>query len=102
MSIAVLTPSRSLVIPLLVALALLLLSGCASVKPQSFVGPSGNQAYSMKCSGFGRDWDDCLSTAGELCPAGYSIIGQNSESVGIPTQNGLVIAPKRNLSIECE
>jgi hypothetical protein len=56
--------------------ALVLLSGCASVNPQPFVGPSGNYAYSMKCSGMGRDWDDCLQKAGELCPDGYSIVGQ--------------------------
>ena len=78
------------------------LAGCAAtVNPQPFVGPSGNEAYSMKCSGMGRDWDDCLQKAGELCPDGYSIVGQTSETVGVPLQDSMLIAPKRNLSIEC-
>ena len=79
------------------------LAGCASaVNPQTFVGPSGNQAYSMKCSGMGRDWADCLQKAGELCPVGYSIVGQNSETVGVPFHDSMLIGPKRNLSVECD
>ena len=71
------------------------------MNPKPFVGPSGNDAYSMKCSGMGRDWDDCLKKAGELCPSGYTIVGQNSETIGISSQNGMTVIPKRNLSIEC-
>lgn len=84
-------------------LAVSVLAGCAaSVNPEPFVGPSGDDAYSMKCSGMGRDWDDCLRTAGELCPDGYSVVGQNSEAIGVPFQDGMLIAPKRNLSVECK
>ena len=83
-------------------IALALLSGCASVNPQPFGGPSGNEAYSMKCSGMGRDWDDCLQKAGELCPDAYSIVGQTSETVGVPLQDSMLIAAKRNLSVECD
>jgi hypothetical protein len=80
----------------------LLLSACAGVDPQRFAGPNGGTAYSMRCSGFGRDWDDCYKAAGELCPAGYAIINQGSGVVGVPTAAGFVIAPKQTLAIECK
>ncbi len=51
-----------------------LIFGCASVNPIPFKGPNSKDAYSMKCSGFGRSWEDCFVKAGELFPAGYNVI----------------------------
>jgi hypothetical protein len=84
------------------ALVLFLVSSCADVSPQRFTGPNGGTAYSMGCSGMGRDWDDCYRAAGELCPAGYDILNQGSGVVGVPTAAGLMIAPKQTLAIECK
>lgn len=79
-----------------------LLSGCASVSPQPFVGPGGQQAYSMKCSGLGRTWDKCYKKAGEICPDGYEIIDQRSSTVAVPYRNSIIAAPKQNMAIECK
>lgn len=85
------------------ALSVLALTGCADVRPEGFVGPEGGQAYSMRCSGMGRDWEDCYRKAAELCPNGYSVIGQQSATVGVPTSDGgTLMAPRQSLAVECK
>lgn len=85
------------------SLSILALAGCADVRPEGFTGPEGGQAYSMRCSGMGRDWDDCYRKAGELCPNGYDVIGQQSGAVGVPTSGGgTLIAPRQSLAVECK
>ena len=78
------------------------LVGCASVSPQKFTGPNGNDAYSMKCSGFGRTWDKCYKKAGEVCKNGYTIIQQSSSTVAVPSGNSFIAAPRQTLAIECK
>lgn len=86
----------------LAVLAFCVLTGCASPNPQAFSGPDGGTAYTMKCSGYGRDWDDCYKEAGRLCPNGYDIVGQNSGVGGVvPAGSGAVIVNKQNMAIEC-
>lgn len=58
---------------ILCILILFLVSGCASIQPVKFNGPTGKTAYSMKCSGMGRTLEQCYVKAGEVCPNGYSI-----------------------------
>lgn len=80
---------------------LLLLSSCAPVEPIAFKGPKGNPAYSMRCSGMGRTLAQCYKKAGELCPAGYTIVDRASGVVGLPVRGGMMLTPHHSLAIEC-
>lgn len=76
----------------------LLVTSCASISPNSFVGPSGKPAYAMQCSGLGRTIDACYKKAGEICPNGYTIVDHSSNLVG----SGGIIATNEGLAIECK
>lgn len=81
----------------------LILSGCASIEPQQFVGPNGKTAYSMRCSGMGRTLDACYKKSGEVCPSGYVVVDRASGTVAIPMSGGgFMAAPQHNLAIECK
>lgn len=80
----------------------MLLSSCAGIEPQQFVGPNGKTAYSMRCSGMGRTLDACYKKSGEVCPAGYTIIDRASGTVGVPVSGGVMLAPQHSLAIECK
>jgi len=82
--------------------ASILLTSCASITPEKFVGPNGKAAYSMRCSGMGRTMSMCYKKAGEVCPNGYSIIGRTSGTVAIPINGSFMAAPKHNMAIECK
>ncbi|MEP4148722.1 MAG: hypothetical protein ABJL54_16005 [Halioglobus sp.] len=85
------------------AASLLTMGGCASIKPEPITGPNGEQGFTMRCSGYGRTLEDCYAEAGKVCPNGYSVVGQNSSMVAIPTSNGgTMAAPQHNLTIECK
>ena len=79
-------------------------SGCAAPVPVTpITGPDGRTAYSMKCSGFGRDRQDCLVQAGKLCPAGYVVVDDSSSTGGAIVTDGAVILAKREyLSLSCK
>lgn len=63
---------------LIFAIAILLLSGCASV--QATYAPDGRKAYALNCSGLARGWDKCQQAAGEICGAsGYDVLDRTSE-----------------------
>jgi hypothetical protein len=78
------------------------LAGCMSIDPTPFRGPDGKQAYSMKCSGFGRTLDACYQKAGEVCPSGYSIVDRSSGTVGFMNQGNMMMAPQHGLVIQCK
>jgi len=80
----------------------LLFTACAAIEPQQFVGPNGKAAYSMRCSGMGRTLDACYQKAGEVCSSGYTIIDRASGTVGIPMNDGTMMAMQHNLAIECK
>ncbi len=86
----------------LLILATVLLTSCASITPVAFNGPSGKQAYSMKCSGMGRTLDDCYVKAGQLCQSGYTIVDRSSGSVGVFNGGHGFVAAKESLAIECK
>jgi hypothetical protein len=79
-----------------------ILTGCAAIEPQQFVGPNGKTAFSMRCSGMGRTLDACYKKAGEICPTGYAIIDRASSVVGVPVNGGTMLAPQHNVAIECK
>ena len=85
-----------------IVLTALLLTSCASIKPQQFVGPNGGTAYSMRCSGMGRTLDACYKKAGEVCPQGYTIIDRASGIVAVPIRGSIMAAPQHNIAIECK
>ena len=88
---------------ILIISILAVVAGCASVKPQGFIGPNGKTAYSMKCSGYGKRLGDCYQMAGQVCPRGYNIIGVESSVIGIPQMNGgTMMAPQQSMAIECK
>lgn len=87
--------------PIIPALTICLLASCASVSPQRFTGPNGNDAYSMKCSGFGRTWDKCYAASNTLCANGYTIVNQVSSTVAAPAFS-FTDSPNQTLGIECK
>lgn len=63
---------------LTLTLLCLLLASCASVS-KTYTA-SGEQAYSLNCSGTARGWDKCFKAAGDLCGSrGYTILDRSSE-----------------------
>ena len=78
------------------------LTACAEVNPEHFRGPSGKDAYTMRCSGFGRTWAKCYTKAGEICPNGYNIVSQHSGTIAIPYGGSIIAAPKQTLVVECK
>jgi hypothetical protein len=77
--------------------------GCAEVSPQPMSGPDGRQAYSMRCSGFGRTLEACYAKAGEICPNGYEVVDRATGTVAVPTATGsLMAAPQQSLVIQCK
>ena len=75
-------------------LALLVsVTSCLSIKPVVFSGPNANTAYSMRCSGGGRTLDDCYVKAGELCPKGFTVVGQATGTIAAPFKDSIVAAP---------
>lgn len=80
------------------------LLGCAApVAVTPITGPDGRTAYSMKCSGFGRDRQDCLLQAGKLCPSGYAVVDDNSSTNGaIVTDSAVILTKREYMTISCK
>ena len=89
----------------IIVAALAGLTACTAdgpIKPQYFRGPSGKDAYTMRCSQAGRTWAKCYTKAGEICPNGYLIIGQHSERVVVPSGSGIMAWNENTLVVECK
>lgn len=86
----------------LIIIAVVVLASCASIEPKQFIGPNGNAAYSMRCSGMGRTLDACYQKAGEVCPDGYTITDRASGTVAVPVNGSIMAAPQHSLAIECK
>ncbi|GAA0696184.1 hypothetical protein ISN75_06720 [Dyella marensis] len=59
------------------------LSGCVTSKPMMM--PSGQQGFAIKCPGAARDITDCYEKAAAVCPKGYDVVNQASESKAFVT-----------------
>ena len=79
----------------------MLLTACAAIAPQRFVGPNGRPAYSIQCSGIAQALDDCYRSANAVCSGWYTIIERTSAMVPIPIQGGMFDAPQHKLTVEC-
>lgn len=87
---------------LLLCGAALILAGCA-VNVSQVTGPDGKQAYVMKCSGYMRDRGDCLAKAGELCPHGYNVVDDSSQTSGAMLIGSTVAIARRDyMTISCK
>lgn len=86
----------------LILLATILLASCA-VPVTQISGPNGQPAFVLKCSGYGRDRQDCLAKAGEICPAGYAVVDDNSQVNGaVVTRYNVIVAHKEYMTISCK
>lgn len=86
--------------------ACLAAAGCAALERDvvtgSFRGPSGNQAYSMACSGGGRSIPKCYARATELCGQ-YTVISQTATTLNLQNRDGrLTSVPAREMVVECK
>jgi hypothetical protein len=80
-----------------------LLASCAGINPKPVTGPHGRPAYEMQCSGLGRTLEACHAKAAELCPDGYTVFAQASETVVVPLMDGGKLSvPERSIRIECD
>ena len=81
----------------IILVALVGLTAC-TVQPEYFKGPSGKDAYTMKCGVIGQDWKMCFKKSAELCPNGYNIISHSAE----PFLPGGFWWSIRKMVIECK
>ena len=87
---------------IILLLALVALIGCASIEPIPITGPSGNEGFTMRCSGMGRTLEDCFVKSGQMCANGYEIVNQDSSSIAVPSGDSIIMAPRITLTIECK
>ncbi len=90
---------------LILMLCCLLLTSCATVS-KTYTA-SGEEAYSLNCSGTARGWDKCLKAAGDLCGVkGYKILDRSSEDTATAslTSSGFFASKsnERSMLISCE
>lgn len=85
----------------LLSVGTLLLSSCATLKPLSITGPSGNPGFSMECV---NGTPNCFSKAGQLCPDGYDIIDHSTTSSVVVTHHDAypMNVTRESLTIECK
>jgi len=86
----------------IIILAVILFISACGVEPVRFMGPNGNAAYSMRCSGFGRSLEECYQKSGEVCPQGYTIIDRSSSTVIVPVNNSFNASTRQGMAIECK
>ena len=66
----------------------LILSACVTATPTTL--PSGAQGQIIRCPGMARSIADCYQKAGDICPAGYSILAVNGEATSLLISSGQV------------
>jgi hypothetical protein len=88
-----------------VLIATIALAGCATAK-KTFL-PSGEEGYSINCSGTSLNWGMCYEKAGMLCGAnGYEVIagGADQGAVAGGAQGAFYASSvmNRSLLIKCK
>jgi hypothetical protein len=73
-----------------------------SASPETITGPNGKTAYTLSCSGTGKEWDDCYQEAETLCPDGYNIIKRSTGVYAAPVNGKSTLAPSKKLVVECK
>ncbi len=85
-------------------LSLAALTGCATSK--QVYTPSGEQGYSINCSGSALNWGMCFEEAGKLCGTqGYTVLTQSGDQSTMVSGNqfGVYATPvvNRSMTIQC-
>lgn len=87
---------------LILFIPLFLCVACGGIHARPVVGPNGNDAYSMLCSGFTRTMDQCLVKASELCSQGFSIVKAETYKLEYADSgDGFYMPPREYLGVEC-
>ncbi|MDC1436068.1 hypothetical protein N8303_02285 [Gammaproteobacteria bacterium] len=50
----------------------------------------------------GRTLEICYQEAGEVCPNGYNIVGQDNSTVIVPSNDSFIAVTRSNLTVECK
>jgi hypothetical protein len=90
---------------IILALALLVTTGCATVKET--YAPDGRKSYTLNCSGTARGWDKCEAAAREICQTkGYDIISRNEANTSAVggTRDGIFGSKnqERSMMVACK
>ena len=83
---------------MLIAVAL---AACVTTKPMQ--GPSGSNAFFIKCGS--AEIDKCYEEAAKVCPSGYTFADRQSNPNGVivPVGNSLLMAHGPNtMLVECK
>jgi hypothetical protein len=88
-----------------VFLIILFIEGCATASKTYL--PSGEEGYSVTCSGTALTWGNCYQKAGELCGSrGYDVISRSDDqgAAVVANQYGLYGGStiQRNMLIKCK
>jgi hypothetical protein len=75
---------------------LALLAGCVQV--HEVKGPDGKTALAVKCG----DATACYKKAGELCPDGYDLVGNNNQNFVYGSQGSVYGGSQTTLVVECK
>lgn len=69
-----------------ISAAAAVLTACATSDKMTM--PDGAAAYHISCDGWAQTEAECYAKAGELCPAGYAVLGGNLESHSLAYSGG--------------
>ena len=94
-------PMKKTILLLFVISQFLFTISYASVSPNTLKESNGKAVYTLDCTGTGKDWSDCYQEAETLCPNGYSFIKKSLGVVSTPVNGRSIIAPSKELVIEC-
>ena len=92
---------KKIILILLVISQFLFTYSLASIIPKTLTESNGKAAYTLDCSGTGKDWSDCFQEAENLCPDGFSYTKKSLGVVATPVNRRSYIAPSKELVIEC-
>ena len=92
---------KKTILMLFVFFHLLFTSSLASITPKALTESNGKAAYTLDCSGTGKDWSDCFQEAENLCPDGFSYTKKSLGVVSTQINGSSYIAPSKELVIEC-
>lgn len=73
-------------IVVLLSFTLLALAGCVSARPMTM--PSGARGEMISCNGIQHSMADCFARAGDDCPNGYDVVGDDQETQPFLASNG--------------
>lgn len=89
-------------LPLLGALSLMLLAGCAGTQVTPISLGDGRQGHVVDCSRFDQSMSDCLAAANEQCDGNYEILATTGQWTQSPGPAMVLEKMDRAMLIRCE